>query len=130
MSALNGHFGGLASKTRRDVSDSFDFSVFIRILTHFEFCHNLTLFSGILATSKLTRSASSGRISKFDLPLNAPGSVLFSALRIPFDAPGSGLSIALQKKVACYAQILLWLALERQRGQMHLSMGLTEVWYL
>ena len=44
--------------------------------------HNLALFSSNLVISKLTRSASSGRISKFDPPFDAAASVLFSALRI------------------------------------------------
>ena len=43
---------------------------------------DIFLFSDNLATSELTRSASSGRSSRFDPPFDAPGSELFSALRI------------------------------------------------
>ena len=63
-------------------ADSFEFSIFERFLAHFR---DRTIKSCPFLwqpCSKLARSASRGRFSKFDPPFDAPGSELFSALRI------------------------------------------------
>ena len=62
---------------------TFNFQFSCAFWLNFEFWRrNLALFSGNLATSNLTKPAPWGRISKFDPLFDAPGSVLFSALRI------------------------------------------------